>query len=82
MRMMVGLIKPTNGEIEISGKPVIFGREQTNKMFGYLPEQPAFYSWMTGEEYLSYIGDIFGLKGQEKRVKIEEQQGKMMKKMR
>ena len=28
---------------------------------GYLSEQPAFYPWMRGEEFLAFVGELFGL---------------------
>jgi ABC-2 type transport system ATP-binding protein len=72
IRMIVGLSKPTAGSISISSTPVIFGRSQSNKKVGYLPEAPAFYAWMTGFEYLSLIADIFELSVDIKIQKLEE----------
>lgn len=71
MRMLVGLSKPTSGSIEIAGKSVLFGDSSANKYFGYLPEQPAFYSWMTGFEYLKFVAESFGMKKDEYEKKIE-----------
>jgi ABC-2 type transport system ATP-binding protein len=72
LRMLVGLSRPTGGEIEIAGEKVIFGRSTVNKFIGYLPEQPSFYGWMTGKEYLGFVADIFGLKNGEKESRITE----------
>jgi len=61
LRMLVGLSKPTSGKIFIDKKEIIFGQSDNNRTLGYLPEQPAFYNWMSGYEYLTLIGELFGL---------------------
>lgn len=72
LRMIVGLSKPTSGEIQICGEKMEFGSSKTNKVFSYLPELPNFYGWMTGKEYLDYIGEIFGLEAKTRKSKIEK----------
>lgn len=69
MRMLVGLSKPTSGKIFIDDEEVIFGQTKVNYKFGYLPEQPAFYGWMTGYEYLSFIANLFQIK--DKKAEID-----------
>lgn len=70
IRMMVGLSKPTLGQISIGNEPVIFGQTKINHKFGYLPEQPAFYGWMTGQEYLSFVADLFKIEN--KKLAVQE----------
>ena len=72
IRMIVGLSNPTGGEIEITGEKMIFGSSAANALIGYLPEQPTFYSWMTGKEYLSFTADIFKIESNEKENRIKE----------
>ena len=72
LRMLVGLSKPTKGEMEIAGEKIIFGKSQANKKFGYLPELPSMYGWMSGYEYLEFIADIFKFKKDAKKAKITE----------
>jgi len=72
LRMLVGLSKPNRGEMEIAGEAVIFGKSRANKKFGYLPELPAMYGWMSGNEYLEFIADIFKFKKADKKAKINE----------
>ncbi|MBI4734142.1 MAG: ABC transporter ATP-binding protein [Rubrobacteridae bacterium] len=67
LRMMVGLIESTSGTIEIAGTEVEFGQHKSHKFFGYLPEQPSFYNWMTGREFIGFAAGTFGIKGKEKR---------------
>ena len=72
LRMLVGLSKPTKGNMEIAGLPIIFGKSQANKKIGYLPELPSMYGWMSGYEYLEFIADIFKFKKSDKKSKIAE----------
>ena len=72
IRIMAGLSRADSGSVEILGQAVTFGQVSTNRLFGYLPEQPVFYNWMTGAEYLSFCADIFGLKSEVKAKRIEE----------
>jgi ABC-2 type transport system ATP-binding protein len=39
---------------------------------GYLPEEPAFYTWMTPVEFLVYVGNIFGLNKSQQRTRVSE----------
>jgi len=65
LRMLVGLSCPTAGTIEIGGQPVIFGSSKQNIGFGYLPESPSFYGWMTGQEYMEFVGSLYRLDSDE-----------------
>jgi ABC-2 type transport system ATP-binding protein len=72
IRILVGLSKPTSGSITIASEEIIFGNSSNNKLFGYLPEQPAFYNWMTGKEYLEFVANTFGIKTTEKESTIKK----------
>lgn len=72
LRMIVGLSKPTSGEIKIDGKKTEFGNSATNALFGYLPELPSFYNWMTGQEYLTFIADTFNIEKEIKEKKVKD----------
>lgn len=74
IRMIAGLSEPTSGSIEIENNKVVFGNSKTNNLIGYLPEQPSFYSWMTGEEYLTFIAKLFKFN----RVEIKEKVQKLL----
>jgi len=59
IKTIMGLIKPTSGEASIMGHPT--GSRQARKLVGYLPENPAFYDFLTAEEYLDFVGKIYGM---------------------
>lgn len=60
MKMMIGLMEPSSGEVLIDGTKVCCGQGQKLQI-GYLPDVPGFYDWMTVEEYLSFCGELLGL---------------------
>ncbi len=55
LRILAGLAKPTSGRVNYGENGVTDARA----MVGYLPEEPAFYAWMSPHEYLEYTGKIF-----------------------
>ena len=59
MKMLVGLTKPTSGEIFIAGgNPTSI---ETRRTIGFMPETPSFYNYLTAREFLELVADIFGL---------------------
>lgn len=61
MKAILGLLKPDDGEIFVSGQKVVYGQTNTNQYIGYLPDVPEFYSYMTPIEYLYLCGEICGM---------------------
>ncbi len=72
MRMILGLLPLSGGEILVNGNPVRYGNTPTNQWVGYLPDVPEFYSYMTPMEYLSFCGEITGMSVKEIRSRSEE----------
>jgi ABC-2 type transport system ATP-binding protein len=58
---------PTSGRAEILGYPV--GDLRIKRRIGYLPENPYFYDYLTGEELVSYFAALFGYRGAERRAR-------------
>jgi len=59
IKTIMGLIQPSSGEASIMGHPT--GSALARKQVGYLPENPAFYDYLTAEEYLNFVGQIYGM---------------------
>ena len=72
LRILAGLAQATSGKIAISGEKTILTSSERQACIGYLPEEPAFYAWMSPQEYLDYIGRIFKLAQPERRSRIEQ----------
>ncbi|WP_062108086.1 ABC transporter ATP-binding protein [Bacillus niameyensis] len=67
INMLAGLLTPTSGKVTFLGGAKINRRE-----IGYLPQYPAFFSWMTAIEYLNFAGKLSGLSKKELKTKCEE----------
>jgi len=59
VKIAVGLMRPTTGD-------VAFGIGGRNEM-GYLPENPYFYDYLSGREFLGFCAALFGISGDERR---------------
>jgi ABC-2 type transport system ATP-binding protein len=54
IKILVGQLKPTGGSARIFGQNV--DTPQARSRIGYLPENPAFYDFLTAQEYLDLVG--------------------------
>ena len=72
LRILTGLAKPTAGSAQVAGVNVSKDAYNLPAHIGYLPEEPAFYSWMTPREYLDYIGRLHGLSSSQRIDRIKE----------
>ena len=72
MKMILGLLAVSGGEILVDGMPVRYGNTPTNRLVGYLPDVPEFYSYMTPAEYLRFCGEISGMPSKEIKHRSEE----------
>lgn len=69
MKMILGFLKPTSGEILVCGESVEHRSARTH--IGYLPENPRFQRFLTAHEILSYYGKLLGLTGTKLKERIE-----------
>lgn len=72
MKLILGLLKADEGTVEVCGERVSFGETKTNRMIGYLPDVPSFYSYMRPKQYLKLCADIVGLENKIAMLRIEE----------
>jgi ABC-2 type transport system ATP-binding protein len=69
LKILMGLIYPTNGTARILDRPI--GDVGVKHQIGFLPESPYFYDYLTGEEFLRFYGQLFGLHGTALTARIE-----------
>lgn len=58
IRLLVNLLFPTGGKAEIFGKDVVKHHLEICRNIGYLPGSVRPHKGMTGEDFLSYMGDL------------------------
>lgn len=70
MRMMTGILNPTNGEITADGIPV--QSEEYRAMLGYLPQDFGYYPEFSAREFVQYIAALKGIERKKAKRKTEE----------
>ena len=64
VRILSGLLKPTNGDATVCGYNVHTQREQIKAVTGLLPETPGLYSKLSAVEFLEFIGALNDMTGE------------------
>ena len=57
IKLVMGLLKPTSGKASIMGMDST--RTDSRRQVGFLPENPAFYDYLSAEEYVAFVGSQF-----------------------
>ena len=71
LKMIVGLIAQSEGEILFRGEPVARDLVAHRRRLGYVPEDAQLYSHLTGFEYLEMVGHLRGMDEKQLARKIE-----------
>lgn len=72
MRMIIGILKPTEGEVRYDGIPIAALSERYRNILGYLPQEFGFYPEFNVEDYLAYMAALKGLAANKARSRIDE----------
>lgn len=69
-KLFLGLLRPTTGTVRLFGQspdhPAVRAR------VGFLPENPYFYTYLTGKEFLEFCADLFGIERHKRDARIKE----------
>lgn len=74
--MIVGLVTPDSGQIDIGGKGSSASAE-TRRLVGVAPQQLALYEELTARENLEFFGAVYGLAGSVLRTRAESVLGEV-----
>ena len=69
LKMMMGIIEPTYGRIEILNRSI--KSREIRKKIGFLPENPSFYPFLTAYETLDFISGLFNIPKESKEDRIK-----------
>ena len=70
--LLCGLIKPSDGGIEIAGLTYHKNKREIQHLMGVVPQEYAIYPSLTAFENLMYFGAMYGLKGKKLEGRINE----------
>lgn len=61
IKMITGIIKPSNGEVYIDGISINEKPLEAKKNFSYVPDSPDMFLSLTGNEYLNFMADMYDI---------------------
>jgi ABC-2 type transport system ATP-binding protein len=69
IKTVVGLLRPDRGSVRLFGLPIQDVRSR--ERLGYLPENPYFYDYLTGEEFLDFYARLYGIPAGQRRERVQ-----------
>ncbi|MFH1738710.1 MAG: ABC transporter ATP-binding protein [bacterium] len=70
IKILLRIIYPTKGTAFLLGREI--GEAIQHRQIGYMPENPYFYRFLTGYEFLMFYGRLSGLSYRERKKRAEE----------
>lgn len=70
IKLLTRLIFPSSGTITIQGKDI--QDQKALDRVGFMPEQPSLYGYLTGREFLDYVGAIFRMDRPDRKERTTE----------
>lgn len=72
IKMLTGLLKATSGGASILGYDIARQHVEAKKRIGVVPEELALFDRLTGPEYLTFVGRMYGMPKNDIRNRTEE----------
>jgi ABC-2 type transport system ATP-binding protein len=72
IKLMCGLLFPTEGRVRIGGYDLQTDGDRARAMLSYVPDQPYLYEKLTGREFLQFTADMYGLPPEHGRQRLAE----------
>jgi ABC-2 type transport system ATP-binding protein len=70
MRILTCFFPPTSGQATVAGYDVFADSLEVRRRIGYLPETVPLYLEMVASSYLSFVAEVKGLKGGERKAQV------------
>jgi len=61
IKILIGLLRPDEGAVQVSGIDVLADPLSAKQRIGYVPDEPLLYENMTGARFLGFIADVYGV---------------------
>ena len=72
LKSVAGIMQFDSGEILVDGISMKADPIACKKKIAYIPDNPDLYDFMTGIQYLNFVGNVFGVPAQERSRRIRE----------
>ncbi len=73
IKMMVGLLQPSQGNVRVAGYDVVRSPREAAYAIGLVPDDPYLYDKLSGREFLQFVADLFAMPAAESAAEIERQ---------
>src|SRR3989442_2032747 len=70
MKMILGILKPDSGSAKVYGRDVLTDPIGVKEVSGYVPETPQLSEFLSGVEYLDFVGYMYGMGPAAKKERI------------
>ena len=74
IRMVAGVLRPTEGRVLIGGDDVVRSPEAAKSKIGYIPDRPYLYEKLAGGEFLRFVAGLWGKEGDD----VEERADRLL----
>jgi ABC-2 type transport system ATP-binding protein len=75
LRLIAGMMKPSEGEINIDGLNSAASRKEIKHLIGYMPQRFGLYPDLTVDENMDFFMDVFGIPRAERKTRKEKYLG-------
>ncbi len=72
IKMIAGLMKPSEGSILVGGTDVVADPIRAKSRMGFIPDRPFLYEKLTGEEFLRFIGGLYRIDDRRLEQRMDE----------
>ncbi|MDT8860543.1 ABC transporter ATP-binding protein [Alkalihalobacillus sp. MEB130] len=76
VKIMLGLVSGYSGKVSIFGNDISDGKVDYKRRIGYVPETAELYDNLTAIEYLSFVGELYGMESELVEAKAKRLMGK------
>jgi len=72
IRVMMGILKATSGQVLLDGHDVVAAAQQAKAIAGFIPDRPFIYEKLSGREFLQFVGKLHGVESPKLKQRIAE----------
>ena len=72
IRMLVGVLRPTDGRVLINGHDIVLDPIRAKRHIGFIPDRPFLYEKLTGGEFLRFVSGLWGQEGNDAEARVDE----------
>ncbi len=72
IKMLTGLLRPTEGRVQIAGHDIEVQALEAKRLLGYIPDHPYLYEKLTGRELMRFVAGLYRMENKGLESQIDE----------